>query len=158
MPLRSPLRTILLGGLIVGALDGLDAIIFFGLRGVSTIRIFQAIAAGLLGREAFQGGLPTAALGVVLHYAIATTIVAVAYLMARRFPALAMRPILVGACYGVGVWLAMNFVVVPLSAANGAARTAPVLINGLLIHMLGVGIPAWLVVRKANRTSQRMAL
>ena len=47
MPFRSPLRAILLGGLIVGALDGLDAIIFFGLRGVSTIRIFQAIAAGL---------------------------------------------------------------------------------------------------------------
>lgn len=148
MPLRSPLRTILLGGLIVGALDGLDAIIFFGLRGASTIRIFQAIAAGLLGRDAFQGGLPTAALGVVLHYAIATTIVAVAYQLARRFPALTTRPIVVGACYGIGVWLVMNFVVVPLSAANGAARTAPVLINGLLIHMLGVGIPAWLVVRK----------
>lgn len=149
MPLRSPLRAILLGGLIVGALDGLDAVIFFGLRGVSTIRIFQAIAAGLLGREAFQGGLPTAALGVVLHYTIATAVVAIAYLLARRIPALTTRPILVGACYGIGVWLVMSYLVVPLSAANTAARTAPVVINGIMIHIVGVGIPAWLVARKA---------
>ena len=158
MLFRSPLRAILLGGLIVGALDGLDAIIFFGLRGVSTIRIFQAIAAGLLGPEAFQGGLATAALGVVLHYTIATTIVAVAYLLARRFPALTTRPILVGACYGVGVWLEMSYLVVPLSAANGAARTAPVVINGLLIHVLGVGIPAWLVAVRAPPAARRVAL
>ena len=158
MPFRSPLRAILLGGLIVGALDGLDAIIFFGLRGVSTIRIFQAIAAGLLGPEAFQGGLATAALGVVLHYTIATTIVAVAYLLARRFPTLTTRPILVGACYGVGVWLVMSYLVVPLSAANGAARTAPVVINGIMIHIVGVGIPAWLVARKAPRTAHRVTL
>ena len=158
MPLRSPLRAILLGGLIVGALDGLDAVIFFGLRGVSTIRIFQAIAAGLLGREAFQGGLPTAALGVVLHYTIATTIVAIACLLARRIPALATRPILVGACYGLGVWLVMSYLVVPLSAANGAARTAPVVINGIMIHIVGVGIPAWLVARKAPRTAHRVTL
>ncbi|MEI2718545.1 MAG: hypothetical protein V9E87_00155 [Gemmatimonadales bacterium] len=118
MPLRSPLRAILLGGLIVGALDGLDAIIFFGLRGVGPTRIFQAIAAGLLGPESFQGGFPTAALGVVLHYTIATAIVAVAFLIAQRVPALTTRPIVVGACYGIGVWLVMNLVVVPLSAAN----------------------------------------
>lgn len=158
MPFRAPLRTILLGGLIVGALDGLNAIIFFGLRGVGPTRIFQAIASGLVGRDAFEGGLPTAALGVALHYAIATTIVAVAYQLARRVPALTTRPIVVGACYGIGVWLVMNFVVVPLSAANGAARTAPVILNGLLIHMLGVGIPAWLVVREAPRTAQRAML
>nr|MBP6571959.1 hypothetical protein [Gemmatimonadales bacterium] len=111
-----------------------------------------------LGPEAFQGGLATAALGIVLHYTIATTIVAVAYLLARRFPALTTRPILVGACYGVGVWLVMSYLVVPLSAANSAARTAPAVINGLLIHVLGVGIPAWLVARKAPRPAQQVAL
>jgi len=158
MPLRSPLRAILLGGLIVGALDGLDAIIFFGLRGVGPTRIFQAIAAGLLGPESFQGGFPTAALGVVLHYTIATAIVAVAFLIAQQLPALTTRPIAVGACYGIGVWLVMNFVVVPLSAANGAARTAPVVINGLLIHILGVGIPAWLIAVNAPRASRQAAL
>ena len=153
MPFHSPLRATLLGGLIVGTLDGLDAMIFFGLRGVGPTRIFQAIAAGLLGRDAFQGGFPTAALGVLLHYTIATTIVAVAVFMARRLPALTAKPMLVGACYGIGVWLVMNLVVVPLSAANPAARTTPILLNGILIHILGVGIPAWLFASAANRST-----
>jgi hypothetical protein len=52
--------------LVVGALDAIDAVVFFGLRGVTPIRIAHSIAAGLLGRAAFQGGLATAALGVGL--------------------------------------------------------------------------------------------
>ena len=70
------------GGLTVGALDLLDAIVFFGLRnGVAPVRIPQSIAAGLVGRPAaVAGGLSTAALGVALHFFIATTIVAVFYL------------------------------------------------------------------------------
>jgi|CXWL01.1.fsa_nt_gi hypothetical protein len=155
MPFRSPLRAIALGGLTVGVLDGLDAIIFFGLRGVGPTRIFQAIAAGLLGPQSFQGGFPTAALGVLLHYTIATLIVAVAFEIARRIPALTTQPILVGACYGVGVWLVMNFVVVPLSAANQGPRPAAVLINGILIHILGVGIPAWLFASRSEKGEAR---
>lgn len=150
MPLPFRFRLILLGGLTVGALDGLDAIIFFGVRGVGPTRIFQAVAAGLLGPESFQGGLPTAALGVLLHYIIATIVVGVAFLLARQTPSLTTRPILVGACYGMGVWLVMNFVVVPLSAATPAARTAPIIINGVLIHVLGVGIPAWLFAARTG--------
>ena len=42
-------RAILYGGLVVGTLDALDALIFFGLRGVAPIRIGQSIAAGVLG-------------------------------------------------------------------------------------------------------------
>jgi hypothetical protein len=65
----SPLRAITLATLTVGVLDGLDAIIFFGLRGATPTRIFQAIAAGILGRQAaVQGGLQTALLGVALHF------------------------------------------------------------------------------------------
>jgi hypothetical protein len=65
----SPLRAITLATLTVGVLDGLDAIIFFGLLGATPTRIFQAIAAGILGRQAaVQGGLQTALLGVALHF------------------------------------------------------------------------------------------
>lgn len=56
--------TIVYGGLAVGVLDALDAVIFFGIRnGVKPIRIFQSIASGLLGRASFSGGLKTALLG-----------------------------------------------------------------------------------------------
>lgn len=54
----SPARAIAYGGLTVGVLDGLDAVVFFGLRGVPPLRIFQAIAAGLI--RIIGVGIPSA--------------------------------------------------------------------------------------------------
>src|SRR5262245_41350424 len=72
-------ESILYGGLVVGALDALDAIVFFGFRGATPTRIFQSIAAGLLGRASFQGGMRAALLGVAIHFFIAFCIVATYY-------------------------------------------------------------------------------
>jgi hypothetical protein len=146
-------RAILLGGLTVGALDILDAFIFFWLRNhVRPMRILQAIAAGLLGREdAIAGGATTAALGLLLHFLIAFSIVIVCYLAARQFPALVRRPLITGPIYGLIVYAVMNYIVIPLSAAPGSSNLPPwpVLINGLLIHIAGVGTPAMLFARTA---------
>ncbi|HEV8399693.1 MAG TPA: hypothetical protein VGQ18_07615 [Gemmatimonadales bacterium] len=149
-------RAVLYGGLTVGILDGLDAIVFFGLRNdVGPLRIFKGIAGGLLGREAATaGGWPTALLGLVLHFTIATTIVAVFYLFSRRFPFLTRRPFVWGPLYGVAVYLTMNLVVLPLSALHGTGlpQAVPVLLNGLLIHMIGVGTPSALFARAGEST------
>ncbi len=151
----SPRRAIVYGGLTVAVLDGLDAIVFFGLRsGVGPVRIFKGIAGGLLGREAaLAGGWPTALLGVAMHFTIATTIVAVFVLLSRRFPLLAQRPFVWGPIYGIGAYLVMNFVVLPLSALHGTGLPSalPVLLNGLLIHIIGVGTPSALFARAATR-------
>jgi hypothetical protein len=69
-------------------------------------------------------------------------------------PALVRRPLLTGCAYGVGVWLMMSFVVIPLSAIGSRSLTAPIVINGLLIHLVGVGIPAVLFARAAGKTEQ----
>jgi len=149
----TPTRAILFGGLTVGALDGLDAIVFFGLRNdVGPLRIFKGIAGGLLGREAATAGdWPTALLGVVLHFTIATTIVTVFYLASRSLPFLTRRPLVWGPLYGIAVYLTMNVVVVPLSALHGTGlpHALPVLLNGILIHILGVGTPSALFARAA---------
>jgi hypothetical protein len=149
-------RAILLGGLTVGTLDGLDAVTFFGLRGVPPYRIGQAIAAGLLGKASFQGGTTTAALGLVLHFCVATIIASIFILASRRLPALTRRPFLWGPLYGVVAYLVMNLVVIPLSASTGARHTLPIVINGLLIHIFGVGIPSALFARAASRSSGGM--
>jgi hypothetical protein len=65
------------GTLVVGTLDALDAIVFFGLRGATPRRIFQSIAAGVLGRSAFEGDRSAEWLGLALHYVIALLIVLV---------------------------------------------------------------------------------
>jgi len=147
-------RTNALGGLTVGVLDGLDAVLFFGLRnGAAPARIFQGIAAGLLGRPtALQGGLGTAALGVLLHFTIATTVVSVYYLASRRLAFLNRRPLLWGPVYGVAAYLVMNLVVIPLSAIHGPGLPSalPVLVNGVLIHIVGVGLPSALFAARSS--------
>jgi hypothetical protein len=145
----APTRALLFGALTVGGLDLLDAFVFFGLRSVSPTRILQSIASGLLGRSAFNGGLPVAALGLLLHFTVAFLIVFVFFALSRNFASLHRRPWVYGPLYGVVAWAVMNFVVIPLSAANRGAWTLPVVANGLVIHMLGVGLPAALFSRAA---------
>jgi len=144
-------RAILWGTLAVGTLDALDAIVFFGLRGVTPLRIFQSIASGLLGRAAYEGGLLTAFLGAVLHYLIAFLIVATAAIAARWQPRLADHPWAWGPVYGVIVYAVMNMIVLPVSSAALGHPSPVVIVNGLLIHAFGVGIPSALTARAVGR-------
>ena len=150
--MRGPMtsiRAIVYGGLTVGALDLLDAFVFFGLRsGARPTGILHSIAAGLLGREAARaGGMETAALGFVLHFTIASIIAAIYIVASSALPVLRRRWIICGLAYGLVAYFVMTIVVVPLSNA-GPGRIAfalpvtPVLLNGLAIHAFGVGLPA----------------
>lgn len=149
-------RGLIIGGLVVGALDFLDAVVFFGVRnGVTPMRIGQSIAAGVQGRAAFSGGWTSAALGVVLHFVIAFGIVAVYAGLAHAIPLLRRRVIAFGAIYGVGVYFVMNYVVIPLSATTRGPFVWPVFANGILIHIFGVGIPAALSCQLSVHTDNR---
>ena len=140
------------GGLIAGTLDICAAFLYAWLRaGVGPIRVLHAVASGLLGAEAFQGGGKTAVLGLALHFLIATIWTVVFYFASRQLLFLVERPVMFGLLYGVVVYLFMNFVVLPLS--NVAGRPSPIsarLIN-MLIIMLFVGLPIALIVRRFSR-------
>lgn len=155
----SPSRAILYGTLVVGTLDALDAIVFFGLRsGTTPMRIFQGIATGWLGRApvaaggTVAGGFSRAALGLATHYFIAFGIVVTYFVISRRFRLLTRHPIPCGLVYGLLAYLVMNRVVIPLSAIGGPAAwpPLPVLANGLLIHAFGVGLPSALFAARAK--------
>jgi hypothetical protein len=144
-------RALLYGTLTVGVLDITDAFVFFGLRsGVAPIRILQSIASGLLGRASFSGGWRTGALGLALHFFIAFVVVLVFLLASRQLPVLRRHAVAAGLLYGIAVYLTMQFVVVPASAAAGGTPAWPVALNGVLIHMFGVGLPAALAARAAG--------
>jgi len=146
-----PARALLTGTLIVAALDALDALLFFGLRGVPPARIFQAIAAGLLGRPAaFRGGAATLCFGLLLHCVVAFGIVSVYFAASRRLRVLTRRPVVCGMLYGVAAFFVMQFVVVPLSALGQTSSSPAVLVNGVLGHALLVGLPAALCARAAR--------
>ena len=142
-------RAILYGGLTAGILDLIDAFVFFGVRsGAQPVSILHSIAAGLIGREAARGGgTSTAILGFFTHFLVAFCIVTVFVLASRVLPALRKQWVLHGIAFGFVAYLVMTWLVVPMSrAGNGSITFAlpvmPVMINGILIHMFGVGLPA----------------
>jgi hypothetical protein len=145
--MRAGLRAVLQGGLLAGALDILAAFLVYGLRGATPVRILQSIASGLLGAEAFEGGLATAALGGLLHFFIASGWAVVYYGASRRLAVLLHRPVLSGMAYGAAVYLIMNLVVLPLSAVPKRPFAFDVVI--LIVHMFCVGLPIALSVSRS---------
>lgn len=153
----TPVQAVLYGGLTVGVLDILEAMVFWAFRGVSPARVLQGVASGLLGRESFSGGLPTALLGATLHFFIAFMVVKFYFLVSERLPWFRRRPFLSGPIYGIGVYLFMYLIVLPLSAA-GTPKFAPVNVaNGLFAHIFCVGLPAALFARAAGVPAAGMA-
>jgi hypothetical protein len=145
------LNAILWGGLTAGVLDILAAFLTLGIRGVSPIRVLQGIASGLVGRASFQGGLPTAALGLLLHFFIATTAAAVYVGASTKLPALVQRPFLFGPLYGVAVYFFMNYIVLPLSLAGRGTFTLRAFITGIVVHIFCVGLPIAYFARRGLR-------
>jgi hypothetical protein len=139
---RNPLPSVLAGGLVAGAFDITYACVFWAVKAhVAAARIFQSVAAGLLGDAAFTGGKPTAALGLLLHFTIATTMSAVYFQVAKRWSVLRARPVPSGAAYGLVLYAAMNFVVVPLSAARPGAKDPLWIALTVFVHVFLVGVP-----------------
>lgn len=148
-------RAILWAGLIAGILDLTAAFITGALQGRGPVRISQSIASGLLGAEAFQGGLPMAALGVLLHFVIAFGAAAVYVAASRRLRVLVERPVLFGVLYGIAVYVVMTFLVVPISAAPfRLGQTPSALATGLAVHIVCIGLPIALVTRRLTATAQ----
>jgi uncharacterized membrane protein YagU involved in acid resistance len=156
MAARKLLQPILIGGLIAGVLDITYAFVFSYLRsGRTPAFVLQSVASGALGRDAYQGGAKTAALGLGFHFVIALAAAAVYVLASRALPFMMTHPIFSGMIYGLCVYAFMNCVVLRVSAIR--ATTWPwsypksVLIGGLLIHMFGIGLPIALVNRHYSK-------
>src|SRR3954452_14979603 len=94
---RTALLAISVGGLIAGTLDLLQACILFGWD------IPLAIAAGLLGRHAFNGGAGTYVLGVCLHFFIACSAATIYYAVSRKLIFLREHPLVCGLFFGGAV-------------------------------------------------------
>ena len=140
---RNALLAIGVGGLVAGTVDLLQACILFGWD------VPLAIAAGLLGQQAFHGGIGTYILGVLLHFFIALSAATIYYAASRRLGFLTEHPLVCGLFFGMAVDLVMNLVVLPLSAlhARGPFKLHD-LILGLLVHMVVIGLPISFSVRR----------
>ncbi len=135
-------------GFVCGTLDITAAFVVYGFFGARPIPILHGIAAGLLGPRANLGGLATAALGLACHYFIAFSAATVYYGASRCLPLLVKHAAICGILYGVAVYFFMNRIVVPLSAARRSAFSWEMMFVGVAIHIVCVGLPIALLVRR----------
>lgn len=150
---RPALRALFRAGLLTALIDGLfsSALNVFA-YGSTVTRLFQGVAATLLDREAFDGGLSTAAVGVLMHVGVAFGWSAVFVLgLMRAAPVRALLVsrygvIKVAALYGPFIWLVMSLVVIPLLTGRPPAITGRWWIQ-FFGHIPFVGLPIAAVSR-----------
>lgn len=151
----SAMRAILWGTLVAGSMDITAAIVTWWFRDVPPIRILQSVAGGLLGRDTYSGGGTTATLGLLLHFSIMCVIVAVFVFASSRISALTRNVVVSGVAYGIAVYLVMTYVVVPLSASPGGRPSLSMFVQGVIVHILCVGMPIALIASRFVRTGSQ---
>jgi uncharacterized membrane protein YagU involved in acid resistance len=148
---REILSAILLGGLIAAAIDiGAASLI----TGHNPARIMQAIAAGLLGKASFDGGIGTVLLGGVLQEIMGVLIATIYVVLSKTVPGLLRRWIPSGLIYGVIIFFVMNYVVVPLSALKSAPHFSSIKFAENMAAMLLFGLIVAFFARRLSLSAQ----
>lgn len=126
-------RAAVVAGLVAGTIDiGAAALI----NHVGPALILQGIASGLLGMKSYAGGAGTVVLGLMLQLAMSTAIAGIYAAAATRIAWLCSRPVLAGLAFGLGVFVVMNMIVVPLSAFG--PKPAHISLLWLLLNVLAM--------------------
>ena len=154
---NSFLRLSVIGGIITGLLHLLVQVGFvYGLILKSPfINSLQYVASGAMGVAAFTGGLATALLGLILEFVMTIIIAGIFILSADRIPLLRRHVIIGSLLYGFGVFIVMNFLVLPLSAAPPLPDPPTWLFfEAILEHILLIGLPLGILVQRNANTNQ----
>jgi hypothetical protein len=127
---------ILVGGFVAGLLDMISAYISFG-------RYMPiGIAGALVGPAARHLSAGQYILGLAIHYLIAFSAATAYCLASRKLPFLRDNFFVCGIFFGIGFFLFMQLVVLPLSAYHATGPyTYRGLVQGLLAHIFLIGLP-----------------
>jgi hypothetical protein len=149
----APVRAILGSGALIGLMDGAAASVFALARGGTPAGVFRYVASGVFGKSSLTGGSQMVAWGVLFHLIVATGWTALYFLIAPKVRFLTTHWLVAGMSYGLLVWLAMNFLVVPMSNASPAPvrLTAGTAIM-ILIHLFVIGVPIALLAKRFRAT------
>lgn len=149
------LRTIVLGGVLIFIIQFIHQwIVATLIQGNPFTLVWQYIASGALGNAAFEGGVATVLLGLLFHLIISLVVAGVFILSAEGIPLLRRYAMAGALLYGFGVFIVMNLIVLPLSAAPPLpAPTTPWLIEAVVEHILGIGLPLGMLVRRSAATA-----
>ena len=146
---RGLIARIAMAGLTGALVDFLYATTMGAIAGRSPVRVWQGVAGGWLGKAAGDGGLASAGLGLVTHVGIATCMAATYALAATRLPILYRRPALMGALYGVPLYIVMYRIVLPLRWPAVFPKWDGVQSVGDIAAHVGVGLAIALVLSRS---------
>lgn len=137
---------ILVGGAVAGLLDMTSAYLTFG-------RFMPiGIAGGIVGKAELHISVGLYILGLVIHYLIAFSAAAAYCLASRKLPFLRDHFLVCGVFHGLGFFLFMQLVVLPLSAYHAMGPyTYHGLVQGLLAHVFLIGLPISTSLRILSR-------
>jgi uncharacterized membrane protein YagU involved in acid resistance len=147
-------RRIIATACIAGTLDIVIAIALYAViqEKTTATKLLQSIASGILGKDAYSGGLKTAVLGLGLHYCITTLFTTTYFLAASRVKPLGTRWLIAGIGYGIFIWLVMNLIVLPVTFGRMQPMSISSVTPALLIVIGSVGIPiSYLVSRSLHK-------
>lgn len=154
---RNSLQAILWGGMAAGTVDMIVATATGVGRGRAPLDGWRFVASGLMGKAALEGGWVTGAVGLLVHYGLATIMAALFVLAARRQPGLLRSPWVSGLIYGALIFAAMNYVVVPHSAVPvwKTPQGFWANLNGAMGHGFFVAVPIASIARHFLGQAQR---
>lgn len=154
----SPIRSIVIAGLVIGVIGGIDQTTFFVLtQHFTPMSIFQYIASALLGPSAFAGGYMTALLGLLLHFLISFVVAAVFILAANQFAFLRRTVFVSALIYGAAVNMFMSVAVLPFTAAPKIPVSTLLIVHGLVADALVIGLPLAITVWQSSRANKGVA-
>lgn len=143
------IRTIIQAWLIAGTLDITAAMISFMAYGNKDLaRLFQYIASGIFGKEAYAGGTAMVIWGLLFHYSIALIFAIVFFAIYPSIRRFISSPVAVGLLYGILVWVVMNRIVLPLSNVALPPFNLIRAFIGMVVLMFAIGLPIALIVHK----------
>lgn len=138
----SVVRAVLSAGLVAGTIDIAVACLIYW---QSLSGILHAIASGLIGRAAFEGGLLTGFLGLLLQCGMSILIATIYFLVTAAVPSMRRRWPLSGALAGVVIYFVMSYIVVPLSAAPFRPRSLQDVVANFTLYNFVVSFAAMIL-------------
>ena len=129
-------------GFIAGSLDISAAYIHAFLRnGTSFQTILHYIASGLVGPNAYEGGISMAALGLIIHYCIAFSCSIVYFFAYPRIAFLKYNLLVSACCIGFVAWLVTTQLIVPFSRIGARPFDLVNALIAIAILIVCVGLP-----------------
>lgn len=152
---NSKTLTILSLCLLTGTLDAIAALVIAHTTDV--MAVFQYIASGWFGKEAFYGGTTMMLWGILFHYLVASVWSILLFVLYPSFSGFLKNKYVTGIVFGIIIWLIMNRLVLPLThiPKRTSAPSVIAIFKGVLALILCVGLPIALI---ANRYYRRAFL